>query len=118
MWRIHRVCTSGNFRSTKTVRYRAVTYLPSRRGVVPAHGHSAMLQLEVGIRPHEVVGSHHALVHQFTVVLQQLNHPDNQHGVNARGAGSRQGAPQQAHHKKNAVDFNTQPTSVAAAPRL
>ena len=33
------------------------------RGVVPAHGHSAMLQLEVGIRPHEVVGSHHALVH-------------------------------------------------------
>ena len=65
------------------------------------------------------------LVHQVTVALQQVSHPDSPGGVNAKGEGYRQGTPQRAHHKNRrrfqcSADLSrhsSQGAPLAGAPR-
>ena len=94
--------SAGSARFTAALGLRAVAGDGVRhfqRELAPAHGHLAVLQLEVGVHSRKVGDRRRSPVHQLTVALQQGIPPDSPDGVNATGEGYRQGTPQRVHHK-------------------
>ena len=94
--------SAGSARFTAALALRAIAGDGVRhfqRELALAHGHLAVLQLEVGVHSRKVGDRRRSLVHQLTVALQQVSHPDSPDGVNAKGEGYRQGTPQRVHHK-------------------